>query len=455
MRNTRLSLLLPTLLFTATLGVLSGCGGSSSPGAGGGTPGKIRLTYWVPPEVKDVEGQEETTKEYGDYERSQAREYMQSHPEVEIEVQALASEELTKKVTTAIASGAPPDLLRDFLGRTSGYAYQGLLEDFGPVLSAEEKADYDPYYLKLYTINGQLHGLPSYVWATHVIANRAVWEREGKANLLPPEDGDGDWTFDQFLTAMRGIAKPGKRWPWWAQFASEQGDYTNYGFLWGHGAFMYSPGDYSRVTLNTPAGAEALAMLVNMSKEGLIPPGSTTMASSELENMVGRGESAAWGDSLYSFLRMQLAEKEGRLKEPVKLQVLQFPHLPGKKSPLPVGPTGIVLFKQSDERKRAAAMEFARWLNRGEFQKVYCRNLRLFPTRKAAGDPLGDNPNYRRVQRWLKENGKVDLGLTSPAYYKVRVAAIPHLQAAILGQKTPAQALTDFESEANAILARK
>ncbi|MGV3724937.1 MAG: ABC transporter substrate-binding protein, partial [Actinomycetota bacterium] len=448
MPNLRLLLLLIALPTALALGGLTGCGAPQPSGGAGGASGKIRLTYWAPSEVKDVEGLEASTGEYGDWERTQAREYMASHPDVEIDAQALASEEMTKKVTTSIASGAPPDVLRDFLGRTSGYAYQDLLEDFTPTLTAEEKADYDPYYLKLYTLNGRLHGLPGYVWATHVIANRALWEQAGKAELLPPEGGNGEWTVDQFLNAMRAVAVPGKRWPWWAQFSSEQGDYTNYGFFWGHGAFMYAPGDYSRVTLNTPAGADALQLLVNMSKEGLIPPGSTTMAQSELENMVGRGECGAWGDSLFSFLRMQVAQKEGRLKFPVKLQVLQYPHLPGHKSPVPVGPTGFVVFRQSDERKKAAAMEFARWLNRAEAQQVLCRNLREFPTRKSAGQPLADDPNYAVVQRWLKENGRVDLGLTSPGYYKVRVAAIPHIQAAILGQKTPAQALGDFEAEA-------
>ncbi len=58
--------------------------------------------------------------------------------------------------------------------------------------------------------------------------------------------------------------------------------------------------------------------------------------------------------------------------------------------------------------------------------------------------------NYKLVQQWMAENGLVDLGLASPTYYKVRVAAVPHLQAAILGEKSPADALKDFEADANA-----
>jgi multiple sugar transport system substrate-binding protein len=450
MGTLRQSLLPAARVLGLLIYVTSGCGPAVRPGEPP-SDGKTRLVYWVTPDVRSVRGLESRTAEFGDYEKIQAADYMQAHPDVEIEVQSLASEDLTRKVTTAIAAGNPPDILKDFLGRTAGYAHQGLLEDFLPVMPAGELADYEPFYRKLYTIDGRLHGLPCYAWTVHVVANRAVWEAEGKAHLLPRE-GDGSWTYDQFLAAMRAVARPGRVWPWWAQFASEQGDYSNYGFFWGKGAFMYLPGDYSRVAVNNAGGVEALSLLVQMSNEGLIPPGAATMPSSELENMIGRGQVGAWGDSLYAFHRVEVARKEGRLQVPVKLQILQFPHEPGRKAPMPVGATGLVVFKQAHARKRQAALDFTRWLNSAKFQKVYCANLRQFPTRKSTGRPMAGDPGYELVRKWMDQNGLVDLGLTSPAYYRVRVAAVPHLQAALLKQKSPEEALRDFEAEANAII---
>lgn len=414
----------------------------------------INLVYWVTPEIKDVVGMEDTTKEFGDYEKIQAAEYMKLHPNIVIDVQSLSAEDLTKKVTAAIASGTPPDLLKDYVGRTSGYAYQGLLEDFLPVLPKQELDDYDPSYIKMYTINGQLHGLPLYAWTVHLVVNRAIWESAGKADLLPKE-GEGSWTYTQFTAAMQAVAQPGKVWPWWGQFASEQGDYCNYGFLWGKGAFVYNAGDYSKVVANTPAGVAGLTFLADMAKNEIMEPGSTTIALSERDNMVGKGQAAAWCDSLYAFQWVPQAEKEGKFSVPVKLQVLQFPHEEGLKSPMPVGPTGFVVFKQTDPDKRTAAMDFARWLNTPEFQRVNAANAKQFPTRKSTGNPLENDANYKMVQGWMAENGLVDLGLASPVYYKVRVAAVPHLQAAILGEKTPAEALKDFENDANAIINTK
>ncbi len=179
---------------------------TAAPAAPAASDKPVTLVYWVTPEIKDVAGMEEQTKEFGDYEKIQAAEYMKLHPNVTIEVQSLSAEDLTKKVTAAIASGTPPDLLKDYVGRTSGYAYQGLLEDFLPALPKEELDDYDPGFIKMYTINGQLHGLPLYAWTVHLVVNRAIWEEAGKADLLPAE-GEGSWTYDEFLS------RPCRRWP--------------------------------------------------------------------------------------------------------------------------------------------------------------------------------------------------------------------------------------------------
>ena len=53
---------------------------------------------------------------------------------------------------------------------------------------------------------------------------------------------------------------------------------------------------------------------------------------------------------------------------------------------------------------------------------------------------------------WVNEWGVEDMGLSSAHYYEVRVLLFPELQAAFLHEKTPAQALADYEKAAHAIL---
>jgi len=76
----------------------------------------VTLVYWSDPRFTLMKGKEDITQEIGDYERLLAEEFMKMHPNVTIEVDALAWEDLTTKVTAAIAADSPPDVLKDYLG---------------------------------------------------------------------------------------------------------------------------------------------------------------------------------------------------------------------------------------------------------------------------------------------------------------------------------------------------
>src|SRR5699024_4684203 len=188
-----------------------------------------------------VEGFEDETANFGDWEKIQAEKFMEEHPHVTIEVQALTWEDLGTRVPVAIAGGTPPDLLRDYLGRTSQYAHEGVVESFDDLIPQEELDDYLETYVDMYTINGELHALPQYAWASSMPFNRAIWEEAGKADLLP-EDGQVTWTFDEFDKAVRAV-NADNVYPVGVQLAQSQGDNGLLQWFWAHGAKLYEDGD--------------------------------------------------------------------------------------------------------------------------------------------------------------------------------------------------------------------
>jgi len=412
----------------------------------------VKLSLWTGPNIKLVKGHEAETPDYGDYEKLLAAEFMKEHPEVSIEVQVLQWEDLPKKVPAAVIGGNPPNLLIEYLGRTSGYAYEGVLEPLEELIPQAELEDYDPKYLQMFQINGHLHALPMFSWANVLVGNRTMWEEAGAADLLPPLE-DPNWTFEGFHAALKAVAKKDAVWPLGLQVASEQGDYAVLGYLWGMGAKLYENGDYSHVALNSPKGIKGLEFLVQLVREELIQPQATTIQGNALDNMFWQWKTAIAGDSLRQWNMLEAAKKEGKLKRPMELFLAHFPHAEGVTNGVAVGPTGVCVFKQDDPEKRKWAVEFARFLNTPERQREYCLSGGWFPTRKSTDNPCPNDPNYAAVKKLIDKRGLVDMGLTSPKYYKVRVLLPPQLQAAFLGKKTPAQALADFEQEANRVLA--
>ena len=415
---------------------------------------EVTLVYWADPRFQFVQGLEDETQEVGDYEQILAERFMEMHPNVTIEVETLAWEELSTKVAAAIAAGAAPDVLKDYLGRTSAYANQGLLEPLQDAIPAEEYEDYLPSLVDLYTINDDLHGLPLFFWVTHMYGNQAPFMEAGAEALLPDSE-TGAWTFEQFEEAMAAMAVADERWPVGLQVGSEQGDYNVLGFFWGMGAELYEDGDYTRSALNSPEGVAALTKLVEWYDAGYIIPGATTMIGEDVNNAMYLGQSVIAGGGLSSLPVAEAAQQEGRVTVDWDPFISLYPSAEGVSSGgMAAGPTGAVVFKQDDPVKREWAIEFARFLASPELQVEYAVNSNQFPSRLSVPNPFEGNPDFTRVNAWIQEHGVEDMGLSSPTYAEVRVLLQPELQAALLGAKTPEEALADYEEKANAVLAR-
>jgi multiple sugar transport system substrate-binding protein len=413
----------------------------------------VTLVYWSDPRFTLVKGKEDQTQVIGDYEMLLAEQFMEMHPNVTIEVEALQWADLSTKVTAAIAAGAPPDVLKDYLGRTSGYAWQGLLEPMEELVPAEELADYLPDLIDQYTIDGHLHGLPLFYWITAMSGNKAIWDAAGATDLLPLDDGE--WTFEEFEAALKAVQKEDELWPLGLQVASEQGDYMYLAYPWGMGATLYPPGDYSVSALNSPEGVAGVQKIIDWVNAGLIEPGATTIIGDDLNNMFYAGQTAIMGNSLAAKTSLDIAKQDGRVSVEVDLFFTMFPHAEGVKTgAMAAGPTGVVVFKQDDPAKRYWAAQFARFLASPDLQREYAINANQFPSRKSVGTPLAGDPDYERLLAWVQEYGLSDMGLASPNYYEMRVQLFPHLQAAMLGEKTAEEALADYEAAANEVLGR-
>lgn len=418
------------------------------------TPEPVKLVYWAEPRFQLVPGKEDQTKELGDYERLLAKQFMDKTPGVTIDAQHVAWEDLVTKVAAAIAAGTPPDLLKDYLGRTSKYANQDLLEPLQNAIPEAEYKDFLPSLVQLYTIKGNFHGLPVYFWVSAFGGNKNNFKDAKIEDKLP--NADGTWPLSRFEEALGSLAVKDKHWPLAIQVASEQGDYANLGFFWANGAKLYKDGDYSKTAFNSPEAVETLSRLVDWYKKGYIIPGVTTITGTEMNNILLKGQASlgingpGWMSGVYT-----PGKKQGLVTYDWDPFYCLFPGKEGQKSGgLAAGPTAVVIFRQKDDNKRKMAVEFARFLAGPELQKEYCTVSKQYPTRTSVGNPFEEDKDLTAILQWSQKYGVEDMGLGSPAYAEVRVKLPPELQAAFLGKKTPAQALADYEKAANEVLAK-
>jgi ABC-type glycerol-3-phosphate transport system substrate-binding protein len=404
----------------------------------------VKIELWVDPrfDPQTAKGHPEL-KTALDYEKMVANDYIKNNPHVSVEIQVLDWADLPKKVPVAIAGGVPPDILRDYLGRTSAYAYEGVTVNLEEVVPKEELADFLPGLLELYTINGHLHGLPIFYWVQNMVVNAAPFEKAGLLDMLPLDDHD--WTFDEFYAAAKAIkeANVGVEYPLVMQVASEQGDYAVHAFIWGAGSNTWRD-DCQGLDLDNPQALAAMEFLNKLYKEGLINPDVTTAGWQDVNNLFYAGKGVFMGGGISTVnVSIPQAQKEGKVTAPMDARLTLYPHLGDKPSGLPVGPTGLVMFQKQgrSDYELQEITKFLIHLSSEKWQRDYCISSGQFPTRYSVGAPLAGDPNYELTLEWIKKYGVVSMGLNCPHYYEVRTAMPAFFQAMFLGKMTPQEAI--------------
>ena len=115
----------------------------------------VHIVFWTDPALAKPARHPEFT-EIGQYEEWQAQQFMDMYPHVTIEVQGLDWADLPKKTAAAVAAGNPPDIMKDYLGRTSGYGWADVLVPLDDLVPQEVWDDVNPGLLDLYRINGKI-----------------------------------------------------------------------------------------------------------------------------------------------------------------------------------------------------------------------------------------------------------------------------------------------------------
>ena len=391
-------------------------------------PKPVSIVFWFGgPYMVTVKGMEDVVKGAGDYERYLTKKFMQQNPNVQIEPLMVSWSDIDKKVPAAIAGGAPPDVLLDTLNRTAGYYYQGAVEAVESLFE-QDKADYYPSIWNQYTLKGHLHALPTHYNLTGLlIINKAIWDAAGKGNLLPTLEKP-DWTIEQFETAIRAVASP-KLWPFAMQVSQSSGDYRNLAWMWGHGAKVFDSADYSKVWLNSPEGVASWKWLKKLLDEGLMAPGPSTATNAAIRTLFWSGQVGMLGGELGYWDMAAQAKRDGVLKEPFDMIMVQVPHIAGKPpTPFAFGGSGFVMFKQKDDYKKKAIADFMRFMTASDVEREYGVNYGEFPARKSTGIPLAGNPWYEANLAWAAKNGLADQGHAVPCYPEVRELMPPEMR---------------------------
>jgi len=194
--------------------------------------------------------------------------YEQEHLEVDIEMVPLSGDDHLTRLTTAFASGEPPDVFLLNYREYAPFVQRGAIEPIGPLLDVD-LTTYFPEPVAAFTISDTLQCMPQNVSSLVVYYNRELFAAAGVT--IPPDS----WTWAQFADAARALTTDDVHGvgldPRLRRLAP---------FVWSNGGEIVddtvAP---TAMTLGEPAAREALELLVALQAEGVSPSGEDVAAA--------------------------------------------------------------------------------------------------------------------------------------------------------------------------------
>ncbi|MFD9941679.1 ABC transporter substrate-binding protein [Nonomuraea sp. NPDC059023] len=404
----------PRALAAALLavGTLAACGGS-------GGDGKQTVTMWIYPIIADQ-------AKHQAFWDGQIKAFESANPDVDVKVEIYPWAKRDEALSTAIAGNKAPDvvyLIPDQLPK-----YVKTLEPVDAYLA--DKAGYRPNALQAVTVDGKAMGAPILMSANPLVCNQKAFDAAGI------KDFPKTWE-DVLRLAPQFKAKGVDVTNYWADPAATLNQ-SFYPLLWQAGGDVFTT-DGKASAFGGPEGVRALTFLKQLADGGFVEKDLLTGLPKFEQTRTAQNKVACTWQQLPADVESFWG------KENIKV----VPPLTGAKQ-VAYGTVGSLSMLKASKNKEAAGKWIA-FATGAEPSKAFNLASGFFSPRTTTGALYAADPVQSGVEKTL------DLTTAGPLHDKARdVMGVlaPEIQAALIGKKTPEQALADATKAADALLGR-
>jgi multiple sugar transport system substrate-binding protein len=360
-------------------------------------------------------------------------EFMKQNPNIKVELDFVTYEALHDKIVTAAAAkaGTYDIILMDCIWPAE-FAAAGFILDVTDKISEDMKKDIWPGALEAVAYKGKLYGMP---WLNDIVYFYYNEELLKKAGYDKPPKTYTEMTEMAIAAKKKGVVE----YPLVETFHQDEGMTISFSyFLIARGGKMFDADD--KPAFNSPEGLETLNWIVKSFKDGLFNPSSAESGYEEVRHTFSQGASLFSANWAYQ-LNMANDPKESQIAGKAKIAPM-----PGEKLPSATINGGMGLAITSDSKHPDEAWKYILYVSSKEVQKKYAQNaLPIWMS-------LFDDPDLIKMQPVLvpvsKEAYKYIYNRPLVPFYSEATKVIAReMQAAVLGKKSPEQALKDAETE--------
>lgn len=377
------------------------------------------VTMWVYPVIPD----EAQHRAFWD---EQIAAFQKDHPNIKVKVEIYPWAKREESLTTAIAGNKAPDLVYLIPDQIPKYAK--LVQPVDQYLPEETKSDLRDNVKESVTFDGKLMGAPVLMGANPLMCNKKVLDAAG---VTAPE------TWDDLMEIAPALKAKGYDVTNYYADPSATLNQSFYPLLWQAGGDVFSE-DGGKTAFEGDAGVKALTYLKTLVDNGYVEKELITGIPAFEQTHLAQGKVACTWQQLPADVETFWGADAITIHQPLK-----------DKEQVGYGSVGALsMLKQSDAKE--AAGEWLAFAASPEVTKAYDTAGNYFSPFKSTGTLYSDGPNAE-VEKTL------DLMVGAPLHEKARDVMgllAPEIQAALIGQKSPEQALSDAAEAANSLIGK-
>ena len=320
----------------------------------------VELTLWV------------TSRDEDDFEAEMDAKFEEEHPWITLN-KIVKEGDPGNEFYQAVAAGNAPDLVNCSFTMMDTYMKSGILEPLNAYTDNwDEWGNFTKEYVDMFTLDGNVYGVPYTVAPMLFGYNKALFEEAGIEKL--PE------TWDEALEAAKKINDPDNQIAGYATLAAEWTEWFFQYYVWQAGGDLTKQNEdgTAELTFTYPAVMEAAKYYQQLRKDDVLQS-DLTLKFTDLVTNFGLGKIG-----MMPFAADWVKDAVSQGMDPDDLGLMLPPAGPSGERTTAIAGTTYVINAKADQAKKDAAWEYIAHKAGAEYQKAYYENLAT----KGAPNPM-------------------------------------------------------------------
>ena len=347
-------------------------------------------------------------------------------------------------VTNFTARNSKPDIIAVDVIWPGDFAARGWVAPIEDYFSDEELAEYIPGFLAAAQVNGSTYAIPLYIDGIHLFYRADLLEKYGFEKPSTWED-----LIMQAETILEGEANPDLA-GFVSMWAKIEGLFMNWlAFFQGAGGTFFDAD--GNLAINNEAGIQSLSTMVGMLESGVAPESVLTFRPNDARILFQQARAVFL--MVQDFVLAPLTAEDSPVADAV--QFTRVPYFAGNEDSNTTVIGGFLLAVNKHSENVEAAADFIKCFTSYESQVQASLIQGKVPTRPAVYDDeriTEDAPGVAALGANFVYAFARPSAQTGTAYPEISEIMQTEVSAALLGEKTPEQALADAEAQILAIM---